>query len=165
MSLLGNLRSIFAGSKVNLPSRFEYLREAISGTMSTFYMARDRSTKEIVGLKILDIEKTQALEARFGAIKKPREGEIALSLVHPHIVRTIEHGMSTDDEQFIVMEFLDGPGLNSLIVGAASSSMAAASSCFDRPPRPSPRCTRPATSTATSARATSWSTRTANRSS
>jgi serine/threonine protein kinase, bacterial len=117
MSLLGNLRSIFAGSKVNLPSRFEYLREAISGTMSTFYMARDRSTKEIVGLKILDIEKTQALEARFGAIKKPREGEIALSLVHPHIVRTIEHGMSTDDEQFIVMEFLDGPGLNSLIVG------------------------------------------------
>ncbi len=116
MSFLGNLKTIFAGGKVNLRSRFEYLREAISGTMSTFYMARDRATKEIVGLKILDIEKTHALEARFGTLKKPREGEIAVSLVHPHIVRTMEHGTSSDDEQFIVMEFLDGPGLNSLVV-------------------------------------------------
>ncbi len=30
---------------------------------------------------------------------------------------TLEHGITTDDEQFLVMEFLDGPGLNSLIVG------------------------------------------------
>ena len=85
--------------------------------MSTFYMARDRTTKEIVGLKILDAKKTAAFEARFVGIKKPKEGEIAIALVHPHIVKTIEHGMTTDDEQFIVMEFLDGPGLNSLIVG------------------------------------------------
>jgi serine/threonine-protein kinase len=115
MGLLGRL---FKGtSKVNIRSRFELLREAISGTMSAFYMARDRTTKEIVGLKILDREKTAALEARFVGLNKPKEGEIAVSLVHPHIVRTIEHGTTTDNEQFVVMEFLDGPGLNSLIVG------------------------------------------------
>jgi eukaryotic-like serine/threonine-protein kinase len=118
MGLLGNLKTLFkTGGKVNLRSRFELLREAISGTMSTFYMARDRSTKEIVGLKILDVEKTASFEGRFVGIKKPKEGEIAVSLVHPHIVRTLEHGISTDDEQFIVMEFLEGPGLNSLVVG------------------------------------------------
>jgi serine/threonine-protein kinase len=118
MSLLDNLKTLFKSTaKVNLRSRFELLREAISGTMSTFYMARDRSTKQIVGLKILDVEKTIALESRFVGIAKPKEGEIAISLVHPHIVRTIEHGVSTDQEQFIVMEFLDGPGLNSLVVG------------------------------------------------
>ena len=117
MGLLGNLKTMFAGSKVNLRSRFELLREAISGTMSSFYMARDRTTKEVVGLKILDVEKTLALEARFGTLKKPREGEIAVALSHPYIVKTMEHGISTDDEQFLVMEFLDGPGLNSLIVG------------------------------------------------
>lgn len=115
MGFLGNL---FKGSaKVNVRSRFELLREAISGTMSTFHMARDRTTKEIVGLKILDREKTAALEARFVGLTKPREGEIALTLSHPYIVRTIEHGITTENEQFIVMEFLDGPGLNSLIVG------------------------------------------------
>ncbi len=115
MGLLGKLFS--GNSKVNIRSRFELLREAISGTMSSVYMARDRQTKEIVGLKILDRKKTAALEARFLGIKKPKEGEIAVTLVHPHIVRTLEHGVTTENEQFVVMEFLEGPGLNSLVVG------------------------------------------------
>jgi eukaryotic-like serine/threonine-protein kinase len=116
MGLLDNLKSIF-GAKVNVRSRFELLREAVSGTMSSFYMARDRRTGEVVGLKILDRKKTASLEARFVGLKKPPEGEIAMQMQHPHIVRTIEHGITTEDEQYIVMEFLDGPGLNSLIVG------------------------------------------------
>jgi eukaryotic-like serine/threonine-protein kinase len=111
------LMDLFKGSgKVNIRSRFELLREAISGTMSTFYQARDRTTKQIVGLKILDLKKTAYLESRFVGIKKPKEGDIAVSMVHQNIVKTIEHGMTTEGEQFIVMEFLDGPGLNSLIV-------------------------------------------------
>jgi serine/threonine protein kinase len=115
MGLLGKL---FKGNaKVDVRSRFELLREAISGTMSEFHMARDRTTKEIVGLKILDLEKTAALEARFTGVKKPKEGEIAMALSHPYIVRTMEHGLTTDGQQYIVMEFLEGPGLNSLIVG------------------------------------------------
>ncbi len=116
---MGLLRSFkaFLQPKVNLRDRFELLREAISGTMSSFYMARDRKSGEIVGLKILDRKKTAQLEARFPGLKKPPEGEIAMQMKHPHIVRTLEHGVSTDYEQFLVMEFLDGPGLNSLIVG------------------------------------------------
>ena len=85
--------------------------------MSKFYMARDRETGEIVGLKILDKEKTAAFEARFRGLNKPSEGEIAVQLQHPQIVRTFRHGMTTKGEQFLVMEFLDGPGLNSLIIG------------------------------------------------
>ena len=75
MGLLDKLFKV--SSKTNLRTRFELLREAISGTMSTFYMARDRSTKEIVGLKILDRAKTAALEGRFAGTGKPTEGEIA----------------------------------------------------------------------------------------
>lgn len=118
---MGLLDRLFKGSKTNLKSRFELLREAISGTMSTFYMARDRNSKEIVGLKILDREKTAHLESRFVGIEKPKEGDIAVSISHPYIVRTMEHGISTDNEQFLVMEFLDGPGLNSLIVGRSEA--------------------------------------------
>ena len=118
MGLLGKLFKV--SSKTNLRSRFELLREAISGSMSAFYMARDRGTKQVVGLKILDRKKTAALEARFVGVKKPKEGEIALALSHPYIVQTIEHGVSTNNEQFIVMEFLDGPGLNSLVVSRSS---------------------------------------------
>src|ERR1700682_4031037 len=114
MGVLGAFKSLLR-SKVNIRGRFELLREAISGTMSSFYMARDRQSGQIVGLKILDRQKTAALEARFQNLHKPVEGEIAMQMQHPHIVRTFEHGITTDNEQFVVMEFLDGPGLNSLI--------------------------------------------------
>jgi serine/threonine-protein kinase len=109
--------SLLAGGKVDIASRYEILREAVSGTMSDFHMARDRSTNEIIGLKILDKAKTDALEARFKGLKKPTEGEIATSFDHPRIVKTFSHGITTNNEQFLVMEYLDGPGLNSLIIG------------------------------------------------
>jgi serine/threonine-protein kinase len=110
-------RSILDGGRVDIASRYEILREAVSGTMSNFHMARDRETEQIVGLKILDKAKTDALEARFKGLHKPTEGEIASSIQHPRIVTTHSHGVTTNGEQFIVMEFLDGPGLNSLIIG------------------------------------------------
>lgn len=51
---------------------------------------------------------------------KPIEGEIATQFDHPHIVKTFRHGITTNNEQFLVMEFLDGPGLNSLIIGRSN---------------------------------------------
>ena len=115
---LGKLfKSFMDSGKVDIASRYEILREAVSGTMSNFNMARDRQNGQIVGLKVLDKAKTDALEARFKGLKKPTEGEIASSFKHPRIVETLYHGMTTNDEQFVVMEFLDGPGLNSLLIG------------------------------------------------
>jgi len=111
------IKSLLEGGKVDVASRYEILREAVSGTMSNFHMARDRATDKIVGLKILDKAKTDALEARFKGLKKPTEGEIAASFNHPRIVKTFSHGFTTNGEQFLVMEFLDGPGLNSLLIG------------------------------------------------
>jgi serine/threonine protein kinase len=109
-------KSILDGGKVDIGSRYEILRDAVSGTMSNFHMARDRETEQIVGLKVLDRKKTEALEARFKGLEKPTEGEIAVSIQHPRIVCTLSHGITSNDEQFLVMEFLDGPGLNSLII-------------------------------------------------
>ncbi len=113
-------KSFLEGGKVDIASRYEILREAVSGTMSNFHMARDRITDQIVGLKILDKAKTDALEARFKGLKKPTEGEIAVSFMHPRIVETYSHGVTTNDEQFLVMEFLDGPGLNSLLISRSN---------------------------------------------
>lgn len=109
-------KSLLEGGRVDVASRYEILREAVSGTMSNFHMARDRETNEIVGLKILDKAKTKALEARFKGLKKPSEGEIASAIENPYVVQTYSFGITTNDEQFLVMEFLDGPGLNSLLI-------------------------------------------------
>lgn len=110
-SLLGS-----GGGKLNVKSRFELLREAISGTMSKVYMARDRKEDRIVALKILDPEKTAFLEGRFKGLKKPTEGQIAVQFDHPYIVKTYEHGLTTDGSQYLVMEYLRGAGLNSVLV-------------------------------------------------
>lgn len=110
-------KSILDGGKVDIAKRYEILRDAVSGTMSDFHKARDRETDQIVGLKILDKEKTEQLEMRFRGLNKPSEGEIAMLFQHPRIVRTMGYGTTSKGQQFIVMEFLDGPGLNSLIIG------------------------------------------------
>ncbi|MGI9455173.1 MAG: serine/threonine protein kinase [Aeoliella sp.] len=117
MGISSFFKSIIEGGKVDVQRRYEMLREAVSGTMSEFFMARDRETSQIVGLKVLDKQKTEALEGRFRGLDKPTEGQIASLFEHPLIVSTLMHGVTTTDQQFIVMEYLDGPGLNSLIVG------------------------------------------------
>ena len=115
MGFLGRLTSFLTG-KLDVHSRFDLERKAISGTMSRFYMARDRQSGEMVGLKILDPEKTALFEARFKGLKKPPEGRIAIRFMHPHIVRTYQHGLTTEGAQYLVMEFLEGPGMNSVLV-------------------------------------------------
>ena len=101
--------------KLDVDERFERLRSAISGTMSNFYMARDRETKNIVGLKIAKKDKLESFEARFKGLNKPSEGEIAASLHHPNVVETTEFGLTTDNLPYAVMEYLDGPGMHELI--------------------------------------------------
>lgn len=101
--------------KVDLTARFQRLRTSVSGTMSSFYVAKDSELNRTVGLKLCDLEKFQFFEARFKGMNKPTEGLIASSMNHPNIVETLEYGMTTKDEPYIVMEFVDGPGLQLLI--------------------------------------------------
>src|SRR5687768_18512341 len=105
MGITSFFKSLLEGGKVDIASRYEIMRDAVSGTMSNFHMARDRQTNQIVGLKILDKQKTVQLEQRFRGLNKPSEGEIAKSIEHPRIVKTFEHGTTVAGEQYIVMEF------------------------------------------------------------
>jgi len=116
MAFFDRLKSLVRGDRLDVRKRFVLVREAISGTMSKFYVAKDRQTGEMVGLKILDLEKTAQFEARFKGLNKPCEGEISTRLQHPYIVRTLEYGLTTEGAQYLVMELLGGAGMNSLIV-------------------------------------------------
>lgn len=115
MAFLDKFKALWKSGKLDVSERFELSREAVSGTMSKFYMARERETGKVFGLKLADREKLEAFEARFKGLKKPTEGEIATKLKHAHIVETFEHGVTTTDLRYLVMEFLEGPGLNALV--------------------------------------------------
>ncbi|HQU47202.1 MAG TPA: serine/threonine-protein kinase, partial [Pirellulales bacterium] len=117
MSLLDQFKSMLSGGRVDVRAKYEVLREITSGTMSTFYKARDKQSGKLVGLKILDPKKTAEFEARFKGLNKPTEGEILGKLDHPRIVKLVEHGITSRGERFVVMEFIEGPGLDLLIIG------------------------------------------------
>ncbi len=101
--------------RVDIKQRFELIGRVGQGSMSKVWRARDYHSGKVIALKVLHKQKTLALESRFIGLNKPTEGEIAVQLVHPHIVKTFEHGFTTEDEQFLVMEFIEGYSLSYLV--------------------------------------------------
>jgi serine/threonine protein kinase len=120
MSFFKDFFGIFFGpkdevKKTDIARRFDLIARTGQGSMSKVWRARDSFSGRVVALKVLDYDKTQRLESRFVGMDKPTEGEIAITLKHPNIVQTLEHGITTDDEQFLVMKFIEGISLTFLI--------------------------------------------------
>ncbi len=101
--------------RTDITKRFDLITRTGQGSMSKVWRARDSHSGREVALKVLDRVKTLRFESRFPGLNKPSEGEIAVQLVHPNIVKTMEFGTTTDDEQFLVMEFIEGFGLSFLV--------------------------------------------------
>jgi len=102
--------------KTDIGKRFDLLGRTGQGSMSKVWRARDRMSGRTVCLKILDKEKTARFDARFApGLKKPMEGELLMGLRHPNIVLTYDFGLSMQGEQFLVMELIEGNGLNYFI--------------------------------------------------
>jgi eukaryotic-like serine/threonine-protein kinase len=98
--------------KVDLQARFDLITRIGQGSMSKVWKAMDRISGQIVVVKVLDKAKLIRLDRRFVGMNKPTEGQIAVTLRHKNIVRTLEHGITKNDEQFLVMEYIEGKGLS-----------------------------------------------------
>ncbi len=102
-------------NRVDVWKRFEPLHHSISGTMSSFYKAREKATGAIVGLKVLDPKKCAPIEGRYKGLDKPPEGEIGEQILGPNIVKTLDWGVSTEGAGFVVEEFIEGALLHALV--------------------------------------------------
>ncbi len=123
MSLFDSLKSAFQSSgsnvscRIDVEGRFARQRTAVTGTMAHFYVAKDREHDDrMVGIKILDIEKMELFESRFKGLKKPSEGEIALSMHHPNVVETYEVGLTMKGQPVLIMEYIAGPSMQNIVV-------------------------------------------------
>ena len=101
--------------RINISKRFEGLIRTGQGSMSRVFRTYDREIGRTVALKLLDKLKTKKFEERFPGLNKPTEGEICLAMKHGNIVRTYEHGITTDGEPYLIMEWVEGLGLNYLV--------------------------------------------------
>jgi serine/threonine protein kinase len=121
VGILDKLKQLFGPKSqrnlplVNVNKRFELMGRTGQGSMSKVWRARDRKLGRTVCLKLLDKVKTAKFAARFPGLVRPSEGTICMVLRHKNVVQTFEHGVTTDREQYLVMELIDGMGLNFLI--------------------------------------------------
>lgn len=132
--MLGKLKALFQakpsgssksrGARVNLSRRFTLVAETSQGSMSRVYRALDNQTGRTVCLKIQIPDKNEAAAARAERNARPDEGEIGLKIVHPHVVRTLDYGVSTKNEHFMVMEFVDGVSLQFIRETRSASKLA-----------------------------------------
>ena len=110
--MLGILKGLLGpAGRVNLEKRFSIACETPQGSMSRVYRAVDKESGRTVCLKIQLPAKQSAAESRAERVTRPPEGEIAMKVVHPNVVRTYEYGVTTEGEGFLVMEFVLGVSL------------------------------------------------------
>lgn len=100
---------IIKGQKIN--DRYEIIRMIGEGGMANVYLAQDTILNRKVAVKILrgDLAGDEKFVRRF-----QREAISASSLTHPNIVEMYDVG-EDDGKYFIVMEYVDGKTLKSLI--------------------------------------------------
>ena len=101
--------------KTDISKRFDLITQRGPGSMSKVWKAQDRNIGRTVCLKVLDKAKTARFEARFPGLVRPTEGAILMSLHHRNVVKTYDHGLTKNGEQFLVMEWIEGVGFNYLI--------------------------------------------------
>jgi serine/threonine protein kinase len=101
--------------RIDVKKRFDLLGRTGQGSMSKVWRARDRETGKTICLKLLDKEKTAKFAARFPGLDRPLEGAVCTALRHKNIVQTFEYGITTQGEQYLIMELIDGVGFNFLI--------------------------------------------------
>ncbi len=94
-----------------LNNRYRLLNPLGSGGMAVVYKATDEMLERTVAIKILREDYTNDSDFRE---QFKQEAKAAANLSHPNIVTVYDFGFN-DDQIFIVIEFIDGKDLKSLI--------------------------------------------------
>ena len=94
-----------------LNNRYKLLAQVAAGGMALVYKAQDTMLNRIVAVKILreSFAEDPAFQKRF-----VREAQSAANLTHPNIVTIYDFGRD-GDRQYIVMEYVEGRDLKSII--------------------------------------------------
>ncbi len=105
-------RGLSVGTR--LANRYTLARPLGRGGAAETWLATDRITRASVALKIL-------VDDRIGADALRREWQLAIRLMHAHIVRVFE--FHEDDGAFYSLQFIDGPDIGVLAGAPLSDSL------------------------------------------
>jgi serine/threonine-protein kinase len=101
-------------SAVETLGKYEIRRQLGRGAMGTVYEGFDPIIERIVAIKTVRLPESSDDETAEEIARFRREAQAAGRLIHPNIVGVFDYG-ETADLAYIVMEYVDGPPLKSLL--------------------------------------------------
>ena len=104
--------------------RFRVISRLAITAMSRVYQGRDDQTGERVAIKVLVIRDARSEMIPLYRERFLREASALARLSHPYIVRVLDHGIE-GQLPYLVMEFLDGGTLRTLLRSSAPTPSAA----------------------------------------
>ncbi|HUT32589.1 MAG TPA: serine/threonine-protein kinase [Planctomycetota bacterium] len=115
---MARLREFFGSygefADTSVYGEYRVIDRLAGGRLSTLYRGEHVQTHEVVAVKILSEYGCRVADKLTQRLAKEWEGERALKLQHPHVVRTLACGKQYG-RYYIVMEFLAGGNLSSLL--------------------------------------------------
>lgn len=95
-----------------LPDQYEILEPIGFGGMGIVFKAKDTKTGNIVAIKVLQMDfiRDQSVLKRFKL-----EIESTMNLTHANLVSTYDHGTTEDGQPYLIMEYVDGFSLASIL--------------------------------------------------
>src|SRR4051794_31101460 len=94
--------------------KYEIKRTLGRGAMGVVYEGWDPTIQRLVAIKTVPIADADDPETREALARFRREAQAAGRLTHPNIVSVYDYG-ETADVAYIVMEYVEGPTLKSLL--------------------------------------------------
>ena len=95
-----------------LAGRYHISKKIAEGGMGTVYQAEHMLIHKLVAVKVLHGEMSQDAEM---VVRFQREAQAAAAIDHPNICAATDFGRTSYGEFFMVMEYLDGRGLDQLM--------------------------------------------------
>jgi len=89
------------------------------GSMAKIFKAGNQETGQIVALKVLKPTARRVVEKLEAHFRDFTEGQITASMDHPNVIKCFDHGQ-VGDLPYVVLEYLDGMTLASLLGGDSS---------------------------------------------
>jgi serine/threonine protein kinase len=94
--------------------KYEILAVLGSGGVGTVYKAQEKELNRTVAIKLLHIW-TSSLGEHDSLQRFKREAQVLCQLFHPNILRVYRFGMTENGLPFLVMEYVEGESLRSLL--------------------------------------------------
>lgn len=110
--LAGLMKTIEPGATFD--GKYEILSVLGSGGVGTVYKAQEKELNRIVAIKLLHIW-TSSLGELDSLQRFKREAKVLCQFLHPNILRVYRFGMTENGLPFLVMEYVEGESLRSLL--------------------------------------------------